>query len=70
MDKEQLQRELSKLTMDELKGLVKKDANLNLRVRKLDKDSLVKQAKAEGLSIADYLVALHLRHLKTIDPDN
>lgn len=66
MDKEEIQRELAKLSPDEVKSLTRKDANLNLRVRQVDKDSMTEQAKAEGMSLADYLVELHLRHLRSI----
>jgi len=67
MDKKEIRRQLAKLSPDDVKALTRKDANLNLRVRKCDKDSMTKQAKSEDVTLADYLVNLHLNHMKQLE---
>ncbi len=49
MDKKEIRRQLAKLSPDDVKALTRKDANLNLRVRQCDKDSMSSQADAEGV---------------------
>lgn len=67
MDKKEIRRQLAKLSPNDLKALTRKDANLNLRVRQCDKDSMSSQADAEGVTLSDYLVNLHLNHLNRLE---
>ena len=67
MEESEIKKELAKLSPGQLKELTRKDANLNLRVRQSDKDSMSNQAEAENISLADYLVNLHLDHMKQLE---
>ena len=67
MDETEIRKQLAKLSPGQLKELTRKDANLNLRVRQCDKDSMSSQADAEGVTLSDYLVNLHLNHMKQLE---
>ena len=67
MDETEIKRELAKLSTGQLKELTRKDANLNLRVRQSDKESMSSQADTEGMTLSDYLVNLHLDHMKQLE---
>jgi uncharacterized protein (DUF1778 family) len=67
MDETEIKRELAKLSPGQLKELTRKDANLNLRVRQSDKESMSSQADTEGMTLSDYLVNLHLDHMKQLE---
>jgi uncharacterized protein (DUF1778 family) len=67
MDEAEIRKQLAKLSPAQLKELTKKGANLNLRVREYDKDDMTSQAKAEGVTISDYLVSLHRDHMKQLE---
>lgn len=66
MDETEIKRELARLSPSRLKELTRKDANLNLRVRQSDKESMSNQADTEGMTLSDYLVNLHLDHMKQL----
>lgn len=67
MEESEIKKQLAKLSPGQLKELTRKDANLNLRVRQCDKDSMSSQADAEGVTLSDYLVNLHLDHMKQLE---
>lgn len=67
MDETEIKRELAKLSPAQLRELTKKGANLNLRVRQSDKDDMSNQAEAEGVTLSDYVVNLHLDHMKQLE---
>jgi len=67
MEESEIKKQLAKLSPGQLKELTRKDANLNLRVRQSDKDSMSDQADAEGVTLSDYLVNLHLDHMKQLE---
>ena len=67
MEESEIKKQLAKLSPGQLKELTRKDANLNLRVRQSDKDSMSNQAEAENISLADYLVNLNLDHMKQLE---
>lgn len=67
MEESEIKKQLAKLSPGQLKELTRKDANLNLRVRQSDKDSMSDQAEAEGVTLSDYLVNLHLDHMKQLE---
>ena len=67
MDETEIKRELAKLSPGQLKELTRKDANLNLRVRQSYKESMSSQADTEGMTLSDYLVNLHLDHMKQLE---
>ena len=67
MDETEIKRELARLSPAQLRELTKKGANLNLRVRQSDKESMSSQADTEGMTLSDYLVNLHLDHMKQLE---
>ena len=67
MEESEIKKQLAKLSPGQLKELIRKDANLNLRVRQSDKDSMSNRADAEGVTLSDYLVNLHLDHMKQLE---
>ena len=67
MEESEIKKQLAKLSPGQLKELTRKDANLNLRVRQSDKDSMSNRADAEGVTLSDYLVNLHLDHMKQLE---
>ena len=67
MDEAEIKKELARLSPSQLRELTKKGANLNLRVREYDKYDMTSQAKAEGVTISDYLVSLHRDHMKQLE---
>lgn len=69
MEESEIKKQLAKLSPGQLKELTRKDANLNLRVRQCDKDSMSSQADAEGVTLSDYLVNLHLDHMKRLQEE-
>lgn len=69
MEESEIKKQLAKLSPGQLKELTRKDANLNLRVRQCDKDSMSNQADAEGVTLSDYLVNLHLDHMKRLQEE-
>jgi uncharacterized protein (DUF1778 family) len=70
MDETEIKRELAKLSPAQLRELTKKGANLNLRVREYDKDDMTSQAKAEGVTLSDYLVSLHRDHMNRLNEED
>ena len=67
MEESEIKKQLAKLSPGQLKELTRKDANLNLRVRQCDKDSMSSQADAEGVTLSDYVVNLHLDNMKQLE---
>ena len=70
MEESEIKKQLAKLSPGQLKELTRKDANLNLRVRQSDKDSMSNQAEAENISLADYIVNLHLDHMNRLNEED
>lgn len=70
MEESEIKKQLAKLSPGQLKELTRKDANLNLRVRQSDKESMSNQADAEGVTLSDYLVNLHLDHMKQLEEED